>query len=400
VISCLSTAALILGFEYAVAGAGLPRLMSSRVPVALGRYSYSIYLWHWPVIVLAGAAGVLPEAWWIRVPLVVAVTIGLAAATWRLVESRALSVSLALPVVRRRVIVAGAVGALAVAVAAPVILRVPDSVVALAAQVREPATEEGVAGEANVVIGEAPASVEGAAAPRVLVVGDSHANMLMPALRTLSAERGFQLASVTEIGCTWAGLTMTDSKGGESDCTASLLDPALAVSADYRPDLTVLVSGSILNRPLLVDGERVEQGSAQWARTVESASDSALDRLSSTAGRVVVVEPMPRTRDNIAECLAAGGSGASCTQPVEAQAGGAELLDIWGPLVSAQSGTIVSFDDLLCPDDECPAVVEGIATRRDRHHITNDYSVLIAEQLDRALRDQGVDLAAATGASS
>ena len=61
------------------------RLLSARIPVAIGLISYSLYLWHWPVLVLSrsyfdGYAGVAEPAFWMAVSLL------LAALSWRFVE--------------------------------------------------------------------------------------------------------------------------------------------------------------------------------------------------------------------------------------------------------------------------------------------------------------------------
>jgi len=61
------------------------RLLSSPVPVAIGLISYSLYLWHWPVLVLSryyrdGYSGPLESSMWIGV------SVGLAWLSWRYVE--------------------------------------------------------------------------------------------------------------------------------------------------------------------------------------------------------------------------------------------------------------------------------------------------------------------------
>ena len=83
--ACLG-AALILwgadGYEPMVA-----TILSSSPVVALGRISYSFYLWHWPLFVLAAGLVQQPLGPSIRVGLVVS-ALALAAATWRFVEQR------------------------------------------------------------------------------------------------------------------------------------------------------------------------------------------------------------------------------------------------------------------------------------------------------------------------
>jgi len=71
------------GFRQAAFAPG--RWLSMAVPRFLGRISYSLYLWHWPVLILPAVALDTKLPWWARGALVL-VAIGLAAATQRWVE--------------------------------------------------------------------------------------------------------------------------------------------------------------------------------------------------------------------------------------------------------------------------------------------------------------------------
>jgi len=61
------------------------RWLSTAVPRFLGRISYSLYLWHWPLLILPAVALDMRLPWWARGGLVL-VAIGLAAITQRWVE--------------------------------------------------------------------------------------------------------------------------------------------------------------------------------------------------------------------------------------------------------------------------------------------------------------------------
>ncbi len=77
--------ALVIAGGFARSPLAPGRWLSMSIPRFLGRISYSLYLWHWPLLVLPAAALGTPLPWWARGALV-AVAIGLAAATQRWVE--------------------------------------------------------------------------------------------------------------------------------------------------------------------------------------------------------------------------------------------------------------------------------------------------------------------------
>jgi peptidoglycan/LPS O-acetylase OafA/YrhL len=81
---CLATAWLLWSGRHATRSR-VQAALSSRVPVAIGRISYSLYLWHWPIYVFivyyeAGEIG------WVGRSIAISLTFALAALSWRFVE--------------------------------------------------------------------------------------------------------------------------------------------------------------------------------------------------------------------------------------------------------------------------------------------------------------------------
>ncbi len=399
-VSCLATVGILAGTEYA-ATSFVAKGLSARVPRLLGKYSYSMYLWHWPVIVLGGLLLFdsanprdWPLPWFVVVPVVIAVTILLAAATWWLVESRAMSVGLGNLKRKRHVILAGLAGAAIVALLAPVVLHVNSSVAQVVSQVRDQTVSD-------IPLPSAKPSTSGTAQPapgsKVLLVGDSHALMLIAAMEDLAKRQGFEFATVTRAACPWPEIKVTSpDNGDELDCRSLLRDPALDAAKTFKPDITLLVSGSVVIRELILDGEAVRPNGPGWLDAMESGSASFLFKLAEHSKNIVVLDPIPRTANDMVRCLVDGGSADSCASPAPAYPGETDLTAMWERITQRAGLTNVSLDEFLCPGGICPAMYNNIVTRRDIQHLAEDYTVAIIDQIDLELKKQGVDFQAGT----
>jgi peptidoglycan/LPS O-acetylase OafA/YrhL len=375
--AALGTTLLILGLELAPASqAG--RALAWGPARRVGLWSYAAYLWHWPVVIVAEDAGVLPQAWLPRVLLVVAVTLLLSAATFSFVERPTRHLSLrTMP--RQRVVASfGVVLAVGTALVLPGILRVDSR----AEAVLDVATED--PGRLAAI-----SDGEGSDASTVLLVGDSHAKYLYPALAELAKAQGWSLVPSIEDACPWPRVQAT-ARGVVLDCE-TMRRNALAAAERSHPDIAVLVSRSIVRRPLKVGGELVDPGGPGWLRDVSRGTEAFLAALRPLVGRIVIVEVLPETSEPMVDCLSTGADPASCAAPAVHRPGTIPLRSLWRTLPGV---TTVGLDELLCPDGICPAMVDGIPTYRDTNHLTVDYSRHIARRLDKYLRSQGIVLAA------
>jgi hypothetical protein len=129
---------------------------------------------------------------------------------------------------------------------------------------------------------------------------------------------------------------------------------------------------------------------------MESGSASFLFKLAEYSKNVVVLDPIPRTADDMVRCLVDEGTADSCASPAPPFPGESDLTAMWQRITQRPGLAAVTLDELLCPGGVCPATYKGIVTRRDNQHLAEDYAIAIIDQIDAAFKKQGVDLQAGT----
>ncbi len=393
-----ATAAIIIGLELSARGpAG--RLLASRPARALGRWSYSIYLWHWPIIVLGDEAGLLPAQWQLRVPLVTAASIGLAALWWVVLEGPLSRVPLRERRPQAIAVASGIAATIGSAVLAWNLLQVPASTEQVVAQIamQDAAVFEPV-GTSTVRLYERDDGfttvINGKRAdlPTLLVIGDSHAALWQRGLIEAADERNLRVIQVISYACPWMDVQTVEWTGEASrPCQDSLRAPALAAAAKYQPDVTIFFSRAALVRNLVVDGQQFAPGSPGWGKGLASGGRDFLDQIRADAGRLVFVPTWPETAGDTPDCLASGNSAADCAAPATGRAGMTEQEQVLRMLAADYKGRVVTLDDLVCPRGVCPAVVDGSMTYRDTHHLTHEYAAMLTPALI-ARADKGYDL--------
>ena len=190
---CLGTAALLVANSDGATAVG--RLLARPLPVAIGLRSYSLYLWHWPVLAFARYASedaVGPVA----ALLLEALCVPLACASFHLVEQPCRRAGAAAP---PRDVLAAAAALLAALAVAGVAISLSGGApgragFAAGAFESDASAAESRAAMCGDVIAKGPAEGMfcrlGSVAndrPKVLLAGDSFADMYLATLRTLSA---------------------------------------------------------------------------------------------------------------------------------------------------------------------------------------------------------------------
>lgn len=376
------------------------RLLAIRPATFLGDISYSVYLWHWPVVIFAGLQPAV-----VKVSLIVGV-IGISWLSWRFVEKPVRRV----PVRRPRYTFALAAGAMAIIIIPAAIswgvLRQTAANEVAAAQ-REAATVLtcfGAAAEKDCVhtdLVPRPASAaDDKAKPygdgciarsavaelrvceygvpdgdvRVALIGDSHAVSWLPTLEALAADNRWSIATYFKSGCPHSSSRKNQEDAVvEQSCADwnSAVDESVINGASFD---VVFVTHSAA-------GDTYDSPEA----TVEGFQE-AWQMFTSRGTQVVVIRDTPRMNDTTLPCLERSEQDPDRCAIAEADS---LLSPDW--MVEAAQGqegvTVIDVTDVFCWNGTCKAAVGGVVAYRDQHHLTETFAITLAPILEEAMGD-------------
>ncbi|WP_247826587.1 acyltransferase family protein [Arthrobacter antioxidans] len=387
----LLAAALVIVAGQTGSAIGADRFLSAKPLVRVGDLSYALYLWHWPVLVLALIWQDRPSPGVLGGFIVIAVSLVLAYLTMRFVERPMRALAWADRRRRRAVVVLAVSVAL---VAAPLagwqhlITQQARDVAANAdtnnpgALVLDPLLDlsapEGVplipattemgkeyfqldrvcAGDdepEDELIRSECYVIDPPSTPvrDIIVVGDSHSQQWSVPLAAMAQERGWKLTFVLLGGCKYG----SGPEGRTPECeqwNAAVTDYVLK----QAPDLVYTV-GTVAR-----SDDPQDLLPAGFARTARMLDDSGI--------QVAAVRDNPRFGTSRVLCVETQGAESPECNPPRAetltdQPPVAELLE------QAPNIAFLDFTDYLCRDEVCPAVVGNVFVYIDDNHVSATY---------------------------
>ena len=427
------TAAVLATIAAGVRGGVAARILGLSPLRLLGRISYSLYLYHWPVFVLAEnvSPGLDATA---RIGLV-GVAIALAAVSRAVVEEpfvgRGLRIgarrgsfglaiaTTALVIVTAQFVTVSAASSLEQGLPTPRAAAATDSidppspdpaiVVGTASpQTSTTATPQATPGEPmrplatttapreirprladaradtdrvnergcglSLAGDTPPACVLGDAAGTVTValVGDSHAAQWAPALEAIAASHGWRLVPFTKDSCIFLDLRIVSIhlEREYNECERWRTKVVAAILA-LHPDLVVVSSSRWLHPVDPADADPERQAHAM-ARLVER-----LD------ARVALIADTPLMSQDVPACLSR--RGASCDTSRDYALTGHLARD--GRAAELLGATLIDPSVWICDDSVCPAIVDQTIVYRDDHHLTATMARALAPLVEPGLLD-------------
>ncbi|TLM86932.1 acyltransferase family protein [Pseudarthrobacter sp. NamE5] len=369
---------------------GVDRFLSSRPLVALGDNSYALYLWHWPVLVLALAATGLEAPNLAQGMGIVGASIVLAVLTTRFVEKPLRDWHWPQRRAWRTAVVIAACGAV---LAGPVAvwqttLTAEES--ATAAQPREltpgaaalhPENAPVPAAGAKIIPG--PSALDndwagihapctganatrdpllegcrqevpgGEATKRIVVLGDSHSQQYLGALGPIAAARGWELVTLLMPACRFGAASETRN----AECNA-YNQASAAYVLEHRPDAVFTVAS------LTHEEAPFETGVPGYLEGVRPFAEAGIE--------IVGIRDNPRFTFNMPECVQRNGPHAPECNPslAESLADPSPLESYRGKLPGLH---LMDLSDFICARGVCPAVVGNVYVYKDDNHLTRTY---------------------------
>ena len=368
------------------------RILSSKALVWLGDRSYSVYLWHWPVLTLGGSYGLGASI--LGVMAMLMITVLLATVSYKLVEKpfwkgryshgapRAVTLSSALAVL----LLVG----LAHTMVADVITKIPAPLYDYSGDMRT----EGRAAfsgaldcdrwhfSADVV----PCSVgDPEAAHTAVLIGDSLGANWASFLPKIYTSPGWRIMLFTKSACAIVDVEyFYQPAGGLYDVCTEWREDSLELIASLEPDIVFISNSSYY-----------EFSEPQWTE----GTRSVLEKISSATDHVVLIPGTPKISFNGSSCirepyrftLRLVDSERMC----EEKQASTTSDDVAGYLKRAArdfpNAQVLNLNDLVCPGHRCAARnLEGITVFSDELHLTGSFVLSKVPRIREELKAMGV----------
>ena len=388
---------------------GVHRVLSVRPLQWLGLLAYTLYLWHWPLLVLYLAHTDRDRA---SVPAgisIVVVSVVLAAATYRLVErpggdvlrSRRPAWTVVLVLLCAAPLVAAGVGTTSY-LDRELISFVPaadDPAYPGARAISGPQVADGGMAGVTVVpplsvirndwprleggrcrVDTVPAQPETAkisvctrgpdtAAHRIVVVGDSHMAHWLPPLAALTGRQDWQVVSLMNPGCNLSTRSEFIPTGA----------PRYAQCAAWRSRIVDKIV-SLEPDVVLALGTRIAHGERE---VLPPGFVEAWRQLSAAGVRVIGLRDSPRHGVDVPDCLAEQGDAAPECAVAPTAIYDDSVLDADLP----RGVTLLDTRPYFCTTRSCPSVVGNVRVYIDDAHVTAMYMRTVAPLLEADLLD-------------
>lgn len=376
----------------AVAGAGLllyavhnasdlgpiGTFLASRPMVFFGLISYSLYLWHWPLLAFDAALRIEPPSWQTRT-LLLSVAVMLSWLSYRFVETPVRRSRIAAVAPRKAIVLGVLVSVFGVSVAAQLAppLVVPPGVTIPCHQAAHTKPEQLPPESCNSIPGERASLV---------LWGDSHALAWLPFAYELARASGRSAAGFTYGGCPPA---LHYGAAGAA-CTHF---NQLAVDRISEGGFdTVILAARLLpyfhRLPDVYQG-KTERLSVQDQTSFRDGFAQTVATIAPHVRRIIIIDPLPQLRAPAPRCVGTADPGLCAMSRQEFEGFAAAPRQFFRSLAQKHHNVlIVDPTSYFCGDRDCPAMRDEVVLYHDAHHISHAAARAFATEWLRGRRSK------------
>lgn len=213
--------------------------------------------------------------------------------------------------------------------------------------------------------------------PLIMLIGDSHAAQWLPALKLIAVQENWAIITHTKSSCTVIDALIVDSNGDYQACYVwgqQVVDDVI----QRRPDFVVT---TMITNYVLSDAKGKEDN----FNKVVSGLAAGWEKITQNDIDIKVIKSTPRFEVQVPDCVAANlPEWKKCNLPR------LDALRFSGVLEAAasqvQKADLIDMSDDLCSFDSCDVIIGNVLVYRDQHHITATYMRTMADSLYRKLK--------------
>ncbi|MDX8494826.1 acyltransferase family protein [Mesorhizobium sp. VK22B] len=353
----------------------------------VGKLSYSLYLWHWPVIVYAG---MLVEDLTLAQRLAcLGLTLALSALSYHLIEN---------PIRRNGWLMANAARALV-----PALLLTGTGVAAaygnaaLAVRGQDPEQREIAASAAKPATARATACVEGydTVAPKpcvfgdgrrmIALFGDSHADHWSTPVIEAGKKNGYRVETWLKSSCRPSRFSyfVTKLNRDYRECD-QWREQAIKEIIAAKPSLVVISELALTSSRKMAAGKgEPDTPDAVWRAGLRST----LTSLSKAGLKIAFIRDVPFNDENIDTCVSRAlwrDKAPSLCDQTRADAANDKMAAVEREIVtSVPNASYVDLTDRFCNATTCHVFIDGQLAFRDQHHLATPFAESLEPEVEK-----------------